>query len=211
MKSLPWLVLLPALTLSIQAATTINTANKYACGANLGWINFQSAGAPRVDLSTGKLSGCVWSANCGWISLSNAVAYVQTDSVQQGTLAPDGLPIAWLLAKFGSTSINANADPDGDGMSNLQEYLAGRNPNDTNSVLRITSITRGTASATDTTLLWLAQPTRFYAAQYRPSLASGLWVDFVALAAPGANSVSFIDPDPTREYYRIRAFRPLMP
>ena len=80
----------------------------------------KTTGAPKVDLCTGNFSGYVWSANCGWISLSNAVAYVQTDTIQQGALAPDGLPIAWLLANFGTTNVDANADPDDDGKSNTQ-------------------------------------------------------------------------------------------
>jgi len=50
----------------------------YAYGANIGWIAFESTGAPTVDLGSGNLSGCAWGANIGWISLSNAVAYVQT-------------------------------------------------------------------------------------------------------------------------------------
>jgi hypothetical protein len=60
--------------------------------------------------------------------LSNAVAYVQTDSIQQGALAPNGLPIAWLLTYFGTTNVNANADPTGKGMTIAQDYLAGTNP-----------------------------------------------------------------------------------
>ena len=50
----------------------------YAYGANIGWINFETTGAPQMDLVTGNFSGSVWSANCGWISLSNATAYVQS-------------------------------------------------------------------------------------------------------------------------------------
>src|SRR5215468_5166236 len=38
-----------------------------AYGANIGWLNFESNGAPRVDLSTGKLVGSIYSVNCGWI------------------------------------------------------------------------------------------------------------------------------------------------
>jgi len=57
-------------------------------GANLGWVNFESTGAPKVDLATGNLSGYVWSTNCGWISLSNAFAYVQTDTISPGLLTP---------------------------------------------------------------------------------------------------------------------------
>ena len=56
----------------------------YAYGANIGWVSFETNGLPRVDMSTGKLSGSIWSANCGWISLSNAVAYVQTDYISSG-------------------------------------------------------------------------------------------------------------------------------
>ena len=59
----------------------------YAYGANIGWVNFENTGAPKVDLVSDNLSGYVWSANCGWISLSNAVAYVQTDSTQLGAQA----------------------------------------------------------------------------------------------------------------------------
>jgi len=50
----------------------------FAFGANIGWVNFETNGAPQVDLASGKLSGFAFSPTCGWISLSNAVAYVQT-------------------------------------------------------------------------------------------------------------------------------------
>jgi hypothetical protein len=149
----------------------------YAYGANIGWINFeQTYGQPKVNLLTGQLSGSVWSANCGWISLSNSVAYVQTDSIQKGALAPDGLPIAWLLQNFGTTNVNANADPDHDGQSNLQEYLAGTDPNNAASVLKITSILRTTPN---TTLNWNAVSTRYYAIQTNTSLTTGAWGDYV--------------------------------
>ena len=63
-----------------------------------------------MDLFTGNLSGSIYSANCGWISLSNATTLVRTDTIQKGALAPDGLPIAWLLQNFGITNVNADAD-----------------------------------------------------------------------------------------------------
>ena len=97
----------------------------YAYGANIGWINFENTGAPRVDLLTGNLAGYAYSANFGWISLSNASAYVQTDSLYPGPLAPNGLPIPWLLTYFGTTNVNPNADPTDKGMTIGQDYLAG--------------------------------------------------------------------------------------
>src|ERR1039458_9346739 len=186
----------------------------YAWGANIGWVNFETNGAPRVNLLTGQLSGYVWSANCGWISLSNAVAYVQTDTISPGALAPDGLPIAWLLSNFGTTNVNANADPDGDGMSNYQEYLAGTNPNDANSNLRITaeSFSSGGTSAT---LTWNSVPTRYYYIQKTPGLSSPVWTDSGSgLVSPSAGSTTmagFTETSAPTRFYRVQAVRPLTP
>ena len=184
----------------------------YAWGANVGWIAFEDNGAPKLDLLTGKFSGYVYSANCGWISLSNAVAFVQTDSLDHGALAPDGLPIAWLLANFGTTNVNANADPDGDGQSNQQEYLAGTNPNDAGDYLHITGVQRGDVGDPHYVILtWTSQPTRFYAIQGRSSLdASTSWGDLYSLPWPGINNVGF-DSTAGQNFYRIRATRPLSP
>jgi hypothetical protein len=180
----------------------------YAYGANIGWIAFEGTGAPKVNLFTGQLSGYVYSANCGWISLSNSVAVVQTDSIQKAPLAPDGLPIAWLLQNFGTTNVNAKADPDGDHVSNANEYLAGTDPNNAASVLKITSINR---SAPNTALTWNAASSRFYAVQTNSDLSTGAWGDFAGQNLAGWSSTSFTDSSSTKRFYRIRAYRPLTP
>jgi hypothetical protein len=186
----------------------------YAWGANIGWINFESTGAPRVNLLNGQLSGNVWSANCGWISLSNAVAYVQTDSLQPGTLAPDGLPIAWLLLNFGTTNVDANADPDHDGASNAQEYLAGTDPNNSASVLRITA-ENFAAGGTTASLTWNSVPTRFYYVTKTPALAPPAWTDSgLGLISPSAGTsttAGFPEISAPIRFYRVEAVRPLIP
>ena len=186
----------------------------YAWGANIGWINFEATGVPRVDLATGNLSGSVWSANCGWISLSNTVAFVQTDSIRQGVLAPNGLPIAWLLQNFGTTNISASADPTGKGMNIGQDYLAGTDPNNVNSILRITSGSFGSGGTT-ASLTWNSVTTRYYYLQKTPNLGGNLWTDSgLGLVSPFAGistTAGFIDTNLPVRFYRVQAVRPLMP
>lgn len=113
----------------------------YAWGANIGWIAFETNGAPGVDLRTGKLSGYAWSANCGWISLSNAHAVVQTAYLAPGTDSDsDGIADGWELPYTNTLSaFTATSDTDRDGMTDKQEYLADTNPLDANDRLRITT------------------------------------------------------------------------
>jgi hypothetical protein len=55
----------------------------------------------------------------------------------------NGLPDEWEIRYFGSLNApngGPNDDPDGDGATNLQEYLAGTNPLDPADVFKITSV-----------------------------------------------------------------------
>jgi hypothetical protein len=49
----------------------------------------------------------------------------------------DGLPDRWEIANFGNlTAQRSEGDPDGDGISNLDEFLDGTNPNGNSSLRR---------------------------------------------------------------------------
>jgi hypothetical protein len=188
----------------------------HAWGANIGWITFEQLyGKPKVNLLTGVLSGYVWCANCGWISLSNAVAYLQTDTISPGALDSNGLPIAWELTYFGMTGLDPNADPTGKGMTLEQDYLAGTNPNNFNSIVRITaeSFSSGGTSAT---LTWDSVPTRYYYIQTTPSLSPPVvWADSgLGLVSPSVGSTttaSFGGVNAPVRFYRVQPVRPLTP
>ena len=185
----------------------------YAYGANIGWINFENNGAAKVDLKTGKLSGSIYSANCGWISLSNSFAFVQTDTIAPSAVGTNGLPIAWMLTYFGTTNVNADADPDGDGVPNMQEYLAGTNPNDGSDRLAITAFAAA-PGGTLTTLTWKSSLTRCYFLEKNLDLTTSLWLDSgLGIIAPdGASTMRAVaDTDAPMRYYRVRAVRPLSP
>ncbi len=61
----------------------------------------------------------------------NLLAMVDSDA--------NGLPDWWEFTYFGVIDVNPNADPDGDGMTNLQEFLAATDPTNAASRLAITS------------------------------------------------------------------------
>lgn len=87
----------------------------------------------------------------------------------------DGLPDAWELARFGSlTNAWTGGDADSDGMTDNAEWLAGTNPADAASALRITQIQIVTNWAHVT---WTTQPDGLYRLSTAPS-PTGMWSAF---------------------------------
>jgi hypothetical protein len=104
------------------------------------------AGAERyggIDSGGGK-SAVGTQTNHGSIgeSIASSVVAAGTATVSSGLIevlyvgpAPydsdhDGLPDAWEKERFGSIAANPQDDPDGDGNTNLMEFLAGTDPDD---------------------------------------------------------------------------------
>lgn len=184
----------------------------FAYGANIGWINFEDLGDPHINLLTGKFGGSIYSANCGWISLSTAFAYVQTSTIQPGLDSDgDGLPDAWELANFNNSLAGGpNDDTDGDGQTNLDEYLAGTDPNDPASVLAITS--HNSTGGTFTTLTWNSVMSRNYRIQQSTDL--GTWSDSGLGIIPPAGATTtdaFSHPYSPKRFFRVMAVNPLAP
>jgi hypothetical protein len=91
-------------------------------------------------------------------------------------LAPwtDEIPDSWRIQYFGSLMniLSApDADADGDGMTNLQEYRAGTNPNDVTSRFAV----NGSNSATGVTLKWPTVTGKTYRLESASALTGATW------------------------------------
>jgi hypothetical protein len=102
----------------------------------------------------------------------------------------DGLPDDWELANglnplSASGDNGANGDPDHDGFTNLQEFLAGTNPRDAQSVLKISSISRISGGFA---LRFNGIAGHSYTIQYRNSLSAGSWQKLADVSSLVVNS-----------------------
>jgi hypothetical protein len=84
----------------------------------------------------------------------------------------------WRMYFFGSLT-NAlaqdNADPDGDGMPNWQEYLAGTNPTNAFSALQFSEAGLAAGGGPNINLGWLTAPGRTYVLQSSPTAGGNNW------------------------------------
>jgi hypothetical protein len=125
-------------------------------------------------------------------------AYLQVYSDSDG----DRMGDSWEATKGlnSANSADAGLDSDSDGMSNLEEFIAGTEP--TNAFSRLSL---DLSFAPETTLEFIAQSNRNYTVQFRDDLASGSWSNLVHAYTRVTNYVHRIE-DPAaspRRYYRL--------
>lgn len=117
----------------------------------------------------------------------------------------DGLPDDWQARFWGANPAgwpSAHADTDGDGVSNLLEFLAGTNPVDARSVLKLSI----GSSPQGYRLNWSTQPGLVYQVQVADRL--GAWSNYGAprLAATNTDSVAVSGPA-SSAFYRVLRLR----
>lgn len=117
----------------------------------------------------------------------------------------DGMPDSWMTTHFGSVVPSAAAlsratdDKDRDGLTNLQEFRLGMNPNDPQSRLRVSTFASGT-------LQWPASPYQLYTIESSDDLTS--WSRFanpvMPTGATGTLSATLIPGATPKRFYRVK-------
>ena len=115
----------------------------------------------------------------------------------------DGMPDSWESG-FNldpASNLDREADTDGDTMLNWQEYIAGTDPTDDQSYLKIESLT----AAPGVSVTFRALATKTYVVEYTDALAGGLWVRLGAVPARSTDRFETL-PDPNwtpARFYRL--------
>lgn len=138
----------------------------------------------------------------GTVTTTNKLAggaYGQTLYARVATINNAGVESGFSAATSGTILLDPAADQDGDGMSNGGEVVAGTNPLDANSVLRILGLTTGNL------LTWASVSGKVYQVEYATNLLTG-FVPLGEAVDALASSAMYLDSQATNEtrLYRIK-------
>ncbi len=114
----------------------------------------------------------------------------------------------WRTTFFGSPTnslADDYADPDGDGMLNWQEYLAGTNPTNAKSKLQFSTTSLNPNGVKGVALTWLTAPGKSYTLLSSPALGGSVWTPVNNNVGDG-NNYQFIQSNSSgaARFYQLR-------
>src|SRR6185503_9613825 len=114
----------------------------------------------------------------------------------------DGIDDDWEVAYFGNLSRNGSGDFDGDGQTDLQEFLAGTDPTNSGSIFRV--LTVSPIGGGSTRVMWNAAPNRSYRLEYKDDLNATSWTALNGTISWNGSTASTTDSSPIgARFYRV--------
>ena len=115
--------------------------------------------------------------------------------------------MGWVISTLAMLTVDVgNTDSDGDGMLDWQEALAGTDPHDAQSYLKVEILSGPSAENATAVIQFQAVADKSYTVQYRDSLSEGGWLHLQDVSASASNRLlSLTDtnaPRPSR-FYRL--------
>ncbi len=164
------------------------------------------AGAAGTGSSLQRLVGGAYGNDpASWIVAAPTAG--NANSANPFDVNSDGLPDAWQMQNFGSITdpqAAPTADPDGDGFNNLQEYLAGTNPQNAADFLRLNSVN---ISGGAISLRFTAVAGKTYSVLWNDDLKNGAWTKLVDVSAQSITGpITVNDPvsgNNAQRFYRL--------
>ena len=190
------------------------------------WVDVHGAGAQRSDPKAGfpfafipiiyyvtnngiVYKGYSFGPQGDAIRSSNFVRLVRAGNYSSVDHVGDGIPDGWRRQYFGGDGTTTNAtsfagsDPDHDGVSNYNEYVADTNPTNALSYFKIQSVTH----ADGFKLYYQSSASRKYSLFYKTSLTSGGWNSILSqtniAGSGGVDSLSDPTTGAVQRFYQI--------
>lgn len=124
----------------------------------------------------------------------------------------DGMPDAWETAAGLNPNLATDAatDKDGDGQSNLSEYLADTNPSDPSSRFHVLRLEELPLNPGYKRVVWASRTGVVYQVEMSDTLLSGSWTTLNSGPIVATTAETFWDAaaSGSHRFYRVRSFRP---
>ncbi len=154
------------------------------------------------DILAAPTNRVVWLTN-SFSAARNRFFRLVTPLIGPADSDGNGMPDWWQIQYFGHLGVDPNADPDGDGMSNLREYLAGTDPTDASSLLKFES---AMLSGTNFIFSFTAISNHSYTIQSQSVAVNGAWQKCQNITAASSNRTLWLTnavAAGTNQFYRI--------
>lgn len=158
---------------SLTSLTTTDSSRSSAPPqATVIWTNNGAAGTYYLGVS-------------GYLKFTTGTYSIAVEPMNWTDSDHDGLPDSWEMDHLHTLAWGAADDPDGDGAGNLDEYYAMTDPDNSNSVLRITSVSVVPGGVC---LAWPGAPYAGYRVVFADSLPACAWTALGTLYHISANT-----------------------